>query len=308
MNIPTAEIAHKHDLPPPLIVERGEVLRALYEALGEGVVAWGHEVTGYSQNGELDLEFAGAPAQSGGVAILADGLDSRLRQSAFGRTPRYAGYQSYRGIADFEHHAFPHGQWTAVFGRGTRIGVTHLGRGKIFWFAGVMGDEENAFAGDPPKEVAAAHLKKFYAPIPELVEATPESQIWHTAIRDIEPLERWTDGRVTLLGDAAHATTPNLGRGSGEALEDAVAIGKTLAGIDLDDRGAVVAALARFEARRRPLTTEVQKESWKAGEIASWTNPMKCLVRNQVMRRIVGPKAAKQVDDELEELIERGVG
>ncbi len=93
-------------------------------------------------------------------------------------------------------------------------------------------------------------------------------------IYDRPPLRRWGEGPVTLLGDAAHPMTPNLGQGACQALEDAVVLGDCLRGADDMPR-----ALRSYEARRIPRTTAIVERSWRLGRMAQWENALGCSLR-----------------------------
>src|SRR5262249_45679107 len=119
----------------------------------------------------------------------------------------------------------------------------------------------------------------WHEPIKELIEATDESKILRNDIYDIDPLPRWTDGRAALLGDAAHATTPNLGQGACQAIEDAVVLGKCLRA---DSN--VVTALREYEARRIKRANMVVMRSRQIGVVGQWENPLACTLRDTAMR------------------------
>jgi 2-polyprenyl-6-methoxyphenol hydroxylase-like FAD-dependent oxidoreductase len=96
---------------------------------------------------------------------------------------------------------------------------------------------------------------------------------------DRPPSPRWGTGRVTLLGDAAHPMTPNLGQGACQALEDAVVLGASLSGAT-----DVARALRAYEARRIPRTTAIVNRSWQVGRIAQWQHPLACGLRDTLVR------------------------
>ncbi len=95
-------------------------------------------------------------------------------------------------------------------------------------------------------------------------------------------MSRWGDGRVTLVGDAAHAATVGGGRGASEAIEDGVVLARFLRRTDTD-RATLISALRRFEAARMKPTAGVQDRSWRYGVVASWTNPVSCAARGVMM-------------------------
>ena len=110
-------------------------------------------------------------------------------------------------------------------------------------------------------------------------------RIPYSAIVDRKPLRWWGKGRITLLGDAAHATTPNLGQGACQAMEDAVVLAVELAATNNISSG-----LRRYEAKRRPRTTRVTNDSKAIGRILQWENPVACWFRTQLLRLTAGTR------------------
>lgn len=120
-------------------------------------------------------------------------------------------------------------------------------------------------------------FKHWHSPIPEIIEATPGAGILRNDMLDRLPLKDWGRGRVTLLGDAAHPTTPNLGEGAGMAIEDAVCLAAILTQVR-----DVEAAVRHYEQVRYPRTTAITKDSWRLGIIGQWENPFACWLRNRL--------------------------
>jgi 2-polyprenyl-6-methoxyphenol hydroxylase-like FAD-dependent oxidoreductase len=102
-----------------------------------------------------------------------------------------------------------------------------------------------------------------------------------SSIADRDPIKTWGEGRITLLGDAAHAMTINLGQGACQAIEDAAVLTKCL-----DGRSEPVAALRDYEARRIPRTAPIVKRSRWIGDLGRWRNPVACRLRNGIQRAV----------------------
>lgn len=171
------------------------------------------------------------------------------------------------------------GDTSESWGRGSRFGIVPLDHRRIYWFA-----TANAPAG---RTQDAAERKRFlqqrfagwHPPIERLLEATPAAEILHNDIYDLRPMRRWNEGRVTLLGDAAHPTTPNLGQGAGMAIESAVALARCLS-----EESDLAAALGGYEAERRPRTAWITEQSWRIGRVGQWENPLACGLRDFLLR------------------------
>ncbi len=120
----------------------------------------------------------------------------------------------------------------------------------------------------------------WHEPVPAVIRATEEAKILRNDIYDREPLKRWGDGRVTLLGDAAHPmTTPNLGQGACQVIEDAAELAECLRG-----GAGVVRALRLYEDRRRRRTAEIARRSRLLGRVSQLESPLLCAVRNAAVR------------------------
>jgi 2-polyprenyl-6-methoxyphenol hydroxylase-like FAD-dependent oxidoreductase len=127
-------------------------------------------------------------------------------------------------------------------------------------------DLQHLFAGFPSR-------------VPELLAQTPDNQLLWNDILDIKPLKMFAHGRVLLLGDAAHATTPNLGQGAGQAVEDAVILSRCL-----QETARLPDAFLEFDKRRRPRTTKIVNLSWQLGKLAHLQSPWLINLRNLSMR------------------------
>ena len=234
-------------------MHRARLHQALLAPL-RAAVRTGADVVGVEPRGErvaVTLAGAGgAPAAAETVeadlVIGADGVRSATRRLVFGGPPpRYAGYTSWRFVVP-QPRALPDS--TEMWGRGRRLGLVPLGGGALYGFAVVNAPQG---APDAPADRLArvrAAFAGFGGAAPEVLRsvARPEQLI----PADIEEVVtgRWVHGRVALLGDAAHAMTPDLGQGAGMAIEDAVVLADLLAGAAED--GQVEQALAAYQERR----------------------------------------------------------
>jgi 2-polyprenyl-6-methoxyphenol hydroxylase-like FAD-dependent oxidoreductase len=211
------------------------------------------------EGGRVVVRFADGTDAQGDVLVGADGLKSSVRDALFGtQPPRYAGYTSWRAIVEFAHGALEPGRALESWGRGARFGLVPLDGGRVYWFAKL-----NAAAGgtDVDRATLEARFRGWHEPIAELIAATPDESILRHDIYDRDPLPRWGAGRITLLGDAAHPTTPDLAQGACMAMEDAVVLAR-----ELKAGGDPASALRRYETLRMPrtswLTREARRQAW----------------------------------------------
>ncbi|WP_405062675.1 FAD-dependent monooxygenase [Kribbella sp. NBC_01505] len=212
------------------------------------------------------------------LVIAADGLRSVIRSALHPQYagPRYSGYTAYRGIADVR--ADDGGE---TWGQAQRFGVTQLIDGRAYWYA--TANQPAGQGGD-----LAAVIRRYggwHDPIPAILAATDtalQNDIYDLTL----PLVPFATGRIALLGDAAHAMTPNLGRGACTAIEDAGALAR-----HLQSAPDPLTALTRYDAERRPIATKLVKRSRQIGQLGQLDNPLAVGVRDVLMS--VGASAAR---------------
>jgi 2-polyprenyl-6-methoxyphenol hydroxylase-like FAD-dependent oxidoreductase len=205
------------------------------------------------------------------------------------QAPRFAGYTCWRGICP-DTGVLPDRTALLVVGAGSQFGLWPCGIGQLYWFLTKNAPQGTAHT----KADAVALCRNWAAPVPEIVDGTPEDAILQNDIVDRPPLPFWGCGRVTLLGDAAHASTPNLGQGACQALEDAVALAYSLNGTQ-----PVEAALRKYEQLRIPRTTAVVRNSWQIGKVLQLDSPALELFRNWFMGTWVGALLAMRTFESL---------
>ena len=286
-SIPAAELEKKIG-SPSAAVHRADLQALLLREVGAGTLRLGSEVRAFVQDeGGVRVLVANGSEEDADVLVGADGLRSRVRIELFGPAdPRYAGYTAWRAVVEPGKELLPWGAGFETWGRGARFGCAHIGKGRIYWFATANAPEGEKDGPPGSLESAKATLLRLFAgwhrPVADLVEATEEDAILRTDIYDREPLgELWGEGRVTLLGDAAHPMTPNLGQGACQAIEDAVVLARCL-----DEGGARAEALRRYERLRSDRVAMVVRRSRRVGIVGQVENPVLCWLRDRTIAMI----------------------
>jgi 2-polyprenyl-6-methoxyphenol hydroxylase-like FAD-dependent oxidoreductase len=277
------------------LVHRAELQKILLESLGEGTrVELNKPLVSFQQNEkQVEASFFDQTKEVGDMLIGADGFHSVVRKKLFGESkPRYGGYTALRGICNFtdQNYLTEHGGGFEAWGKGKRFGFSHIGQGKVFWFAAINAPEGIEISLGERKKKALQYFKGWYKPIEAVIQATDESAILHHDIFDRKPLPSWSQGRVTLIGDAAHPMVPNLGQGGAQAMEDAVVLADCLSTTD-----SVAECLRDFEKKRIPRTTRIVIQSRRMARMVQLENPVMIKVRNVVFQSIPSSKLAKRL-------------
>src|SRR5579859_1303108 len=261
------------------VVHRAELLALLVDTLGMENVHLGVECTGFSQDESgICAYFASGLQARGDVLVGADGIHSTVRTQLYGIIkPAYVGYTCWRGVAHIERS----GMERYVWGKGYQFGIAPMSRGRAYWFAQKYAPEgEHDKAGGRKQELLDL-FHDWHDPVPAVIEATRDSVILRNDVYELPHLKRWSDGRVTLLGDAAHAMTPNLGQGGCLAIEDALVLASCLSGEEN-----VTVALKQYEARRIKRTRNVARLAHFMGGAVQIENNLLAGTRNAVIKRV----------------------
>ena len=265
---------------PCICIQRATLQKILLDGLPPASVRTGARCCGFDGPTAILDDGERIPA---GVLVGADGISSIIRNGLHGEeAPRYAGYACWRGICP-DNAFLPERQGLLVIGAGSQFGIWPCGAGQLYWFL-----TRNAPPGTTQSKAEAVALcRNWAAPVPEIVESTSEGAILQNDIVDRPALRAWGRGPVTLLGDAAHAFTPNLGQGACQALEDAVVLARCLSGTR-----PVEAALRKYEHLRIPRTTAIGRDSWQTGKVLQLDSPVLEWLRNWLMGSRIGAHLA----------------
>jgi 2-polyprenyl-6-methoxyphenol hydroxylase-like FAD-dependent oxidoreductase len=264
---------------PALCTRRSDLLAALLSAVPSWQIRLGRELTHLEQSASaVQVHFADGSVAEHDAVIGADGIRSRVRSQLFETTdPVCRGYTVWRGVAAYSGTAIRRGHNSETWGHGSRFGILAIGQGRFTWYATANITARHATTPEERRRLLLQRFAGWHEPIPSLIDST--EFILENGACDLRPLPRWTAGRVTLLGDAAHPCTPNLGQGGAMALEDALVLAKCIAG-----EGSVVPALERYESLRRSRTRHVQQRSLLMGHIGQWQNRVAVAGRRVVTR------------------------
>lgn len=263
-------------------IHRADLHRILSGLLLPGTIQFGKSAVDFNQHTTgVSVSFSDGTTQEADYLIAADGMHSIVRNKLVPETrPRYSGYTCWRAVIDDLPPGINMEEMCETWGQGRRFGIVPLANNRIYWFATL-----NAKANDPRMRDARVEdilnfFNRFHFPIPEILVRTKDQQLIWGDIIDLKPIRQFAFGRIVLIGDAAHATTPNLGQGACMAIEDAAALTNSLSKYEPEE------AFRRFEIHRIKRTTGLVNQSWGIGRIAQLENPILIALRNALFRRI----------------------
>ncbi|MEU8777316.1 FAD-dependent monooxygenase [Streptomyces sp. NPDC048606] len=265
---------------PIVGIPRSTLHRLLREALPAGALTVGARARAVERAGPRTVRVGhGATTLEADLVVAADGIGSEIRGRLFPDHPgpTYSGSTVLRAIT--EHAADLRTDFELTWGRGTEFGHIAFLDGRAEWHAVLSLPAGTRF--DDPLTELRRRFRTWHEPIPALLDATRAESVLHHDVNELRtPLPSYAVGRIVLLGDAAHAMTPNLGQGACQALEDAVTLAAALGA-----ESTVEAALARYDAVRRPRGQAVARAARQAGTMGHrLSHPLAVALRNAAMR------------------------
>jgi 2-polyprenyl-6-methoxyphenol hydroxylase-like FAD-dependent oxidoreductase len=242
----------------------------------------------------LLVDFKNGESKKLSHLIAADGLKSVARTSMGDRRPlRYSGQTCFRGIVDSETIPELNEGSIEVWGRGARLGLSPISSGKYYWYAAVNAKSKQQYGNSEAIQILLKTFKNFPAFILQfLSQITPETLI-QTDLFDLSPGSKWVSDRMALLGDAAHATTPNLGQGAAMAVEDAMVLTQKIKSRNNNFSSSFV----DFNKERKARVAHIVNTSWQVGQLAKYKNPLLIYLRNSLLRNIPKKFVHKQLND-----------
>lgn len=270
----------KQLVEPTVCALRSTLHGALLEALGSDALEPQRNVLGVTvEKDGATVHLEGGNEYQAPVLVGADGVRSAVRAALHPGEPppRRSGLWAFRGVAKGAAAALGDITGGQYLGAGCEAGFGRASRDTVYWYLSVPAPSE---ALEPPA-VLAREITRFHAPFREIVESTAPADLRHDDLVDRDPIERWGQGRVTLLGDAAHPMLPHAGQGAAQALEDAVTLARALEACSSVEDG-----LRKYERARAPRTAAILRLARRNARIGSVRNRLLRAVRDQLIRAV----------------------
>jgi 2-polyprenyl-6-methoxyphenol hydroxylase-like FAD-dependent oxidoreductase len=257
-----------------IAIHRGTLQQILIEKLKSTEINLNHHLRSASNNSNgYTLNFENGKSYQSSILVGADGLNSVVRNNLFPNSEiRNANQICWRGITNFDLPSKFRNELNEAWGKSERFGFVQIAKNKVYWYA------LKSFKKDKtefPVGNIEEYFRKYNSIIKDLIASTQKEHINSAVITDLKPIHIWFKKNVCLIGDSAHATTPNMGQGACQAIEDAYVLSECLHKNDVNT------AFEKFQELRMPKAHRVVKQSWLIGKMAHLSNPLLIGVRNR---------------------------
>ncbi|AUC07901.1 MULTISPECIES: FAD-dependent urate hydroxylase HpxO [Acinetobacter] len=240
----------------PYPVSRAELQNMLMDAFGRQDIQLGKKMMSIEDKGQhVEIGFQDGSTVSAALLIGADGTHSMTRQYVLGKQVerRYAGYVNWNGLVEISEDLAPAQQWTTFVGEGKRASLMPVAEHRFYFFFDVPLPAGLENQHSEYKILLKQYFSGWCSQVQCLIDSIDEQKTNRVEIHDIEPFNQFYKGRVVILGDAAHSTTPDIGQGGCQAMEDAVYLARALQinTLGLED------ALKRYQNKRNERANEL---------------------------------------------------
>jgi len=278
----------------PYPVARADLQNMLMDEFGREDIQLGKKMIELQEQEDgVLVKFADGTEIKTDLLIGADGTHSITRAYVLGEqvSRRYAGYVNWNGLVEISEKLTPADQWTTFVGQGKRVSLMPVADGKFYFFFDVplpVGLENNRAEY---KTLLKQYFEGWCAPVQHLIDALDEQKTNRVEIHDIEPFAQFYKGRVVIVGDAAHSTTPDIGQGGCQAMEDAIYLARSLQinTLGLED------ALKRYQNKRNERANELVLRARKRCDVTHMKDEAVTKEWYEELRKEQGPHIMKGI-------------
>lgn len=274
-----------------IAIQRGRLQKFLISQLNTNCIQLNKKVVEIKVSANTTIVFSDNEEAAFDAVIAADGIHSVVRKKLFNETPlRKPKQMCWRGVANVSLPSTFTSELNEIWDKGSRFGFVKIATNEVYWY-GLHSSHDKLQKAD------LLHYFKNYDPIvSEIISKTHIDKVFKNEIADLKPISSWFKNTVCLLGDAAHATTPNMGQGACQAIEDAYVLSHYLSKYPVSD------AFSKFEQARKNKADMVVNLSWRLGKLSQIQNPTISAIRNVAMR-LIPPKYNVSQTEKIYELV-----
>lgn len=268
-------------------IHRARLIGVLAGALGRETLRLNARFNHVEENANsLVVHMEDGSSLETDLLVGADGLKSSVRQWVQPEVKLLdSGQSCARGVARMRLPASLATRCQEIWGGRFRFGFSAIGQDEVYWFAPFSDPKKEKIK--TVREFMLDRYGSFPAVVLEILRNTPEEEIILTRLEELPKLNGWSKGRVQLVGDAAHAMTPNLGQGGAQAMEDGFFLGKELEGLESGKTG-IEGRLSEYSRKRYVRVRPIVKTARLFGQVAHWENPFGCWIRDSLLRMTPG--------------------
>ncbi|MFD1437428.1 FAD-dependent urate hydroxylase HpxO [Acinetobacter terrae] len=278
----------------PYPVSRSDLQNMLMDEFGRENIHLGKKMLSFTEaNDVVTVQFADGTQVQTQLLVGADGTHSITRAYVLGEQVerRYAGYVNWNGLVEISEDYAPADQWTTYVGEGKRVSLMPVADHRFYFFFDVplpVGLENN-------RSNYKALLKEYFTgwcpQVQKLIDNINEQTTNRVEIHDIEPFAQFYKGRVVIVGDAAHSTTPDIGQGGCQAMEDAIYLSRALQinTLGLED------ALKRYQNKRNERANELVLRARKRCDVTHMKDKQITKEWYEELRKEQGPHIMKGI-------------
>lgn len=250
-----------------IAIHRAELQKILFEKIPSEKITLGKGFQSFEtlNDKNIKLKFDDDSEFLTDFLIGADGISSRVRKQLFPQSEtRFSGQTCWRGIANIKLDKEFENRGMELWGNQIRFGISKIAKDKVYWFAVALDKPNKKDDGNLIKQKLLKMFANFHPLVKQLITTTSKINILRNDINDLKPLKNWYIKNVCLIGDAGHATTPNIGQGGAQAIEDAY----YLSNLIQENPNQNIFKL--FQQKRQSKVNSIVKQSWITGKMAHW--------------------------------------
>lgn len=248
-------------------IHRAKLQKVLLDKIPNEKIHLGKKFQSFEElsNGKIKLVFTDHTQLETNYVIGADGINSKIRKQLFPESStRYSGQTCWRGVADIDlDESFAH-RGLELWGKQVRFGISRIAENKVYWFAVALDKANQKDVQTEIHKKLAGMFRDFHPIVSKLIRATAIENIIRNDINDLKPMQYWHKNSICLIGDAGHATTPNMGQGGAQAIEDAFFLSNLIV------KNTDTNVFAEFQELRKEKVSTIVNQSWTTGIIAHW--------------------------------------